>query len=126
MWALARALSVPVEEVAHLVDFPQEFLVWKDRRTLVDTSTACTLYRIALALHQLYAVMPSRSVAASWLKSPRRELGGNVPIRLLLTQPGADAVFAAIGRIVATPSVPRNEEPEADSEESDSDREAAL
>lgn len=113
LWALARALHVPVQEVASLVDFPASDLVWSRRRELLSPEASAQLYRVALALHRLYPVLPSPQVAAAWLKNPRRELNGMVPIRLLLSQPGADLVFGAIAKIVVVKAIPRSEpEPE--------------
>lgn len=120
LWAIARALGAPVSEFADLVDVPKRLLVWRDRRQLLSPETSVVLYRYALAMHRLLAVLPSREIAANWLKVPRKELDGSVPVRLLLTQPGADAVFAAIARIVVTPTVARNAEP-AEAEESAAD-----
>lgn len=122
LWCLARALHVPVKEVAALVDVPEGDLVWSQRREPLSPEASAQLYRVALALHRLYPVLPSPHVAAAWLKNPRRELNGMVPIRLLLSQPGADLVFAAISKIVVIKAVPRSEpEPVEQEEEEDID-----
>lgn len=110
LWGMARALRVPVAELATLVEIPESDLVWSLRRDLLPWEASAQLYRIALALHRLYVVLPTRQIAASWLKSPRKELDGLVPIRLLLSQPGADAVFSVIARIIVVKPVPRSEE----------------
>lgn len=110
VWGLARALQVPVSEMADLVGVPQSELVWSRRKELLSPDVSAQLYRIALALHRLYPVLPTRQVAAAWLKGHRKELDGLVPIRMLLTQPGADAVFAVINRIVAVKAIPRSQE----------------
>jgi len=107
LWGLARALQVPVAEVATLVGVPLTELVWKERKELLSRDVSAQLYRIAVALHRLYVVLPTPAVAAAWLKVPRKELDGAVPIRLLLTQPGSDTVFAVITRIASATSLPK-------------------
>lgn len=122
LWGMARALGVPVIEMARLVDVPEKDLIWSQRRELLSPDASAMLFRIALALHRLYTVLPTHQVAASWLKGPRKELDGLVPIRLLLSQPGADAVFAVIARIVAVKAIPRSEDrPEREEEEVESE-----
>lgn len=110
LWALARAMKVPVQEMAELAGVPQNLLVWRERKELLDRDASACLYRLALALHRLFVVLPSPSVAAAWLKAPRKELGGAVPVRLLLTQPGADMVFSVIAKIQPAQRVLRSED----------------
>jgi putative toxin-antitoxin system antitoxin component (TIGR02293 family) len=110
LWGMARALQVPVTEMAALVEVPACDLIWSRRKESLTWEASAQLYRIALALHRLYAVLPTRQVSAAWLKGHRKELDGLVPIRLLLSQPGADAVFAVIARIVVVKPIPRSEE----------------
>jgi len=112
LWCLARALKVPVAEMADLVGIPAKRLVWARRKDLLPAEESAQLYRIAVALHRLYPVLPTRQVAASWLKGARKELDGLVPVRLLMTQAGADAVYAVIARIAVVKAVPRSDEPD--------------
>lgn len=108
LWALGRALNERVEDVAALVGVPETDLVWGKRKELLSWEVSSQLYRIALALHRLYPVLPSHDIAANWLKGNRKELDGLVPIRLLLTQPGAEAVYGVISRIAAVKAIPRS------------------
>jgi len=50
---------------------------------------------VALAEHCL----GDRETAARWLKRPNQALGGSVPLELIDTEPGAQAVENVLGRI---------------------------
>lgn len=126
LWAIARALGAHVTDFADLVDVPSKLLVWRERRHTLPLETSVVVYRYALAMHRLMAVLPSRDAAASWLKSPKRDLNGAIPVRLLLSQPGADIVFAAIGRIVVAPSVQRNAEQHSEESEAEAEDHADV
>jgi uncharacterized protein (DUF2384 family) len=126
LWGLARALQIPVNEMAALVGVPSSDLIWSRRKEPLPWETSAQLFRIALALHRLYVVLPTRQVSAAWLKGHRKELEGLVPILLLLSQPGADAVFAVISRIVAVRAVPRSEVERGDGREEAGEDEDTL
>lgn len=57
--------------------------------------------RLARALAQVTAVLGEQEKARRWLQKPNRALGGNVPLTMLDTDIGANAVFEEIGRIDA-------------------------
>ncbi len=46
-------------------------------------------------------VLQDRASAAAWLRTPNRALGGMVPLDLLRTQAGLEAVLRVLGRIEA-------------------------
>jgi putative toxin-antitoxin system antitoxin component (TIGR02293 family) len=55
--------------------------------------------RLARVLAQATNILGSVEKARRWLQKPNRALGGEVPIRMLDTDIGANAVLEELGRI---------------------------
>jgi putative toxin-antitoxin system antitoxin component (TIGR02293 family) len=57
------------------------------------------LVRLSRVLAEAKHVLGSEEKARRWVLKPSRALGGNVPLRMLVTDIGTSAVFEALGRI---------------------------
>ncbi len=55
--------------------------------------------RLARALAQATEILGSREKASRWLQKPNRALGGDVPLRMLDTDIGTNAVLEELARI---------------------------
>jgi len=57
------------------------------------------LYRLARIVALAKQFIGDEKTAGRWLKRPNRALGGNIPLELIDTEPGARAVENVLGRI---------------------------
>ena len=57
------------------------------------------LYRLARIVALAKQYIGDQETATRWLKRPNRALGGNFPLELIDTEPGARAVANVLGRI---------------------------
>jgi len=55
--------------------------------------------RLARVVSRASEVFDDRAAAIDWLKSPNAALRGNMPLRLLDTDIGAESVLDTLGRI---------------------------
>ena len=98
-WSLARRLGVQAEDVAQLVEYPVLDVHWHDRKNLLSADASDILFRVALAYNRLHVLFKNDDLVSNWLRKPRKETLGQVPILLLTTSPGSKVVFDAIERI---------------------------
>lgn len=113
VWSLSKALRVPQDETGFLVGIPRGTLDWKNRKQKLTPGASATLHRVAIAYHRLFALFKDEEVVSNWLRTPRRELGGLVPIVMLASQPGAELVLQVIDKIKPPKPVQRSEHAEA-------------
>lgn len=102
---LALAYGKPVDEV----------MAWcgisASQTEPLTVAQSDRLFRLALAFHRLHTLLGCSTITRNWLVGPRKELEGAIPALLLMSQPGAEAVFAVIARIQPA----RRVEPSVDS-----------
>jgi uncharacterized protein (DUF2384 family) len=120
IWALSRALRVPAPETAKLVRYVGQDFHWKNRTALLTPGTSETLFRIAVAYHRLFAVLKDEDIVVSWLRNPRQEVLGLVPVILLTSEPGVMLVMEAIAKIKPPKTVERSVADETPDEDEDS------
>ncbi len=124
-WALARALGVQVSDIAELLELPDVNLEWARRKTALPVQASDTLFRVAVAFHRLNSLFQDPAQCTNWLRTARKEVGGQIPVLLLTTSAGAQAVFEVIERIKPVKKVEMNaterEEPSAEHAESEDD-----
>src|SRR5260221_5626202 len=65
----------------------------------LDAEESERVVRLARALAEATEVLGSLAKARRWLQTPNRALGGEVPVRLLDTDVGSNAVLEELGRI---------------------------
>jgi putative toxin-antitoxin system antitoxin component (TIGR02293 family) len=68
-------------------------------RGVLDATTSDRLYRLSKVLAAAEEVLTSPQLAMTWLRRAQPGLGGQVPLDLLATQPGADEVETLLRRI---------------------------
>lgn len=96
IWSMARALNVKHTDVAALIGVDADSLDWAHRSEKLSAEHSVALLRLALAYHRLYAVLKDEDAVAEWLRHPKKELGDNIPVLLLMTTPGSQEVYRAI------------------------------
>ena len=65
----------------------------------LDAPTSDRLYRLSKVIAIAEEVLEGAANATSWLRRPQPALAGQVPLDLLVTQAGADAVETLLRRI---------------------------
>jgi putative toxin-antitoxin system antitoxin component (TIGR02293 family) len=98
---VAKALELTQEEVAtilglHLRTY-QRWLI--DSSKKLDSLTGGRYYRTLKVVQHAIVLLGSLDAALEWLRSSQRALGQRIPIDLLATDPGAEAVEDLLGRI---------------------------
>lgn len=107
-WALARALGVQVSDIAALLELPDVNLEWARRKSVLTVQASDTLFRVAVAFHRLNSLFQDPAQCTNWLRTARKEVGGHIPVLLLTTSAGAQAVFEVIERIKPVKKVEMN------------------
>lgn len=89
------------QETAALLGLPlrtfQRWLSGSEKK--LDPTTGGRYYRAIKILEHATALLGSITTTLEWLRSPQRALGFRVPLELLATEPGAEAVEDLLGRI---------------------------
>lgn len=94
-------LGLTQDEFARLLGIPtrtyQRWLGQAGRR--LSPAASGRYYRIARIVRRAVAVLGSEKTALGWLREEQRALGQRVPLDLMATEPGAEAVEDLLGRI---------------------------
>jgi putative toxin-antitoxin system antitoxin component (TIGR02293 family) len=96
---IARSAGITLGELAASLDLSARSLQRRRREGRLARFESDRVYRlvriVALAKHYL----GDDQAATRWLKRPNRALGGQIPLGLIDTEPGARAVENVLGRI---------------------------
>jgi putative toxin-antitoxin system antitoxin component (TIGR02293 family) len=96
---VAQSAGITLGELAASLDLSARSLQRRRREGRLARFESDRVYRlvriVALAKHYL----GDDQAATRWLKRPNRALGGQIPLRLIDTEPGARAVENVLGRI---------------------------
>jgi putative toxin-antitoxin system antitoxin component (TIGR02293 family) len=97
--SVRERLQLSVPEAASVLHMPPRTLARRRvaRRLAADESDR--LYRVARVAAQAVTALGSEEKAAAWLRRPNRALNGELPIRLLDTDVGAQQVEDVLGRL---------------------------
>lgn len=122
LWALARHLKVPSEDLAELVQFPKDALDWRNRKEPLSVDASDVLFRIAVAYHRLFALFKDAEQCTKWMRNVRKEVQNQIPVLLLTTSAGATLVYEAIDRIKPVKRVEMStDQPDASEDDEPSD-----
>ena len=97
--ALAKKISLTIEEVASVLHISERTLQRYTPQTLVKTEYADRAIELALLYERGIDVLGSERAFSSWIKSPNLALGGEIPFNLLDTRIGFTMVSDILGRI---------------------------
>ena len=97
--ALAKQISLTIEEVASVLHISERTLQRYTPTTLVKTEYADRAIELALLYQRGIEVLGSEKAFSNWIKSPNFALGGEVPFNLLDTRIGFTMALDILGRI---------------------------
>lgn len=97
--ALAKQISLTIEEVASVLHISERTLQRYTPQTLVKTEYADRAIELALLYERGIEVLGSEKAFSGWIKSPNLALGGEIPFNLLDTRIGFTMVLDILGRI---------------------------
>ena len=97
--ALAKKISLTIEEVASVLHISERTLQRYTPQTLVKTEYADRAIELALLYERGIEVLGSEQAFSNWVKSPNFALGGEIPFNLLDTRIGFTMVLDILGRI---------------------------
>lgn len=86
----AALLGVPLRTFQRWLSAPEKKL---------DSTTGGRYYRAIKVMQHATMLLGTMATTLEWLRSPQRALGFRVPLELLATEPGAEAVEDLLGRI---------------------------
>ena len=94
-------IGLTQQEAAALLGLPlrtfQRWLSGPEKR--LDPTIGGRYYRAIKVVQHATTLLGSMTTTLEWLRSPQRALGFRVPLELLATEPGAEAVEDLLGRI---------------------------
>ena len=97
--ALAKRISLTIEEVASVLHISERTLQRYTPQTLIRTEYADRAIELALLYERGIEVLGSERAFSTWIKSPNYALGGEIPFNLLDTRIGFTMVLDILGRI---------------------------
>lgn len=97
--ALAKKISLTIEEIATVLHISERTLQRYTPTTLVKTEYADKAIELARLYERGIEVLGSERAFNSWIKSPNYALGGEIPFNLLDTRIGFTMVLDILGRI---------------------------
>ena len=97
--ALAKKISLTIEEIATVLHISERTLQRYTPSTLVKTEYADKAIELARLYERGVEVLGSESAFNSWVKTPNLALGGEIPFNLLDTRIGFNMVLDILGRI---------------------------
>jgi putative toxin-antitoxin system antitoxin component (TIGR02293 family) len=94
-------IGLTQQEAASLLGVPlrtfQRWLSAPERK--LDSTTGGRYYRAIKIMQHATTLLGSMAATLEWLRSQQRALGFRIPLELLATEPGAEAVEDLLGRI---------------------------
>ncbi|WP_231462024.1 MULTISPECIES: antitoxin Xre/MbcA/ParS toxin-binding domain-containing protein [unclassified Pedobacter] len=97
--ALAKQISLTIEEIAAILHISERTLQRYTPTTLVKTEYADRAIELALLYERGIEVLGSEKAFNNWVKAPNVALGGETPFDLLDTRIGFTMVLNILGRI---------------------------
>lgn len=94
-------IGLTQQETAALLGVPlRTFQRWLGiHARKLDATTGGRYYRAIRIIQHATVLLGSMATTLEWLRSPQRALGFRIPLQLLATEPGAEAVEDLLGRI---------------------------
>jgi putative toxin-antitoxin system antitoxin component (TIGR02293 family) len=90
--------SLTLKELAASLDLSARSLQRRRREGRLARYESDRLYRLARIVALAKHYLGNEATATRWLKQPNRALGGQTPLALMDTEPGARAVENVLGR----------------------------
>lgn len=97
--ALAKQISLTIEEVAKVLHISERTLQRYTPNTLVKTEYADRAIELARLYERGNEVLGSNKAFNVWIKSPNFALNGEIPFNLLDTRIGFEMVLNVLGRL---------------------------
>lgn len=97
--SLIGNLGLPQAELGAVLGIPERTLARRKKEGTLSPDESAKLVRLARVARRAAEVFENRDAALGWLRRPNRALGGEVPLRLLDTEIGAESVMDLLGRI---------------------------
>lgn len=97
--ALARKISLTIEEIANVLHISERTLQRYTPTTIVKTEYADKAIELARLYERGTAVLGSESEFNIWMRTPNHALNNEVPLTLLDTSIGFDLIFQVLGRL---------------------------
>jgi putative toxin-antitoxin system antitoxin component (TIGR02293 family) len=94
-----EAADLSLKELAATLDLSARSLQRRRHEGRLAHYESDRIYRLARIIALAKQYLGDKDTATRWLKRPNRALGGNVPLDLIDTEPGARAVENVLGRI---------------------------
>lgn len=91
--------GITLKELAASLDLSARSLQRRRREGRLARYESDRLYRLARIVALAKHYLGNEETAARWLKRPNRALGGQTPLDLIDTEPGARAVENVLGRV---------------------------
>jgi putative toxin-antitoxin system antitoxin component (TIGR02293 family) len=97
--AIIERFGLGREQVAQVLHLPARTLARRRKQERLTPEESDRLFRLARVAAQATDVLGGREKAGRWLLRRNRALGGETPLSLLDTDPGASQVEEVLGRI---------------------------
>lgn len=96
---VAQSAGITLGELAASLDLSARSLQRRRREGRLARFESDRVYRLARIVALAKHYLGDDQAATRWLKRPNRALGGQIPLGLIDTEPGARAVENVLGRI---------------------------
>jgi len=94
-----NAAGLTLKELSTTLDLSPRSLQRRRHQGRLARYESDRLYRLARIVALAKRYIGDEDTATRWLKRPNRALGGDIPLGLIDTEPGARAVENVLGRI---------------------------
>ena len=92
-------LGITMAELSELMNVNPRTLVRRRKSGRLNKLESAQLYQLAMLVELAIEVIQDRAAALYWLKTPKRDLEGKVPLDFVQTQVGIDEVKMLLMRI---------------------------
>ncbi len=96
---LSDYMNITLSELARVLCIPDRTLARRRREGRLHADESDRLLRIGILFENAARVLGGRDQAQQWLKTPKKALGGEIPLEYANTEIGAREVEDLLGRI---------------------------
>jgi putative toxin-antitoxin system antitoxin component (TIGR02293 family) len=97
--AVQKEIDLPQNQLSSILGIPTRTMARRKENQQLTSVESDRLYRVARVFAFTVEVLGDTEKARTWLKSPNRGLGGEVPLTLLDTDIGAEQVEDVLQRL---------------------------